>query len=40
MKLNNHNRLHMKGMGMHPTFEIHMDKIWLNRYRINAHVCH
>ena len=28
--LYNHNRPHVKGMGMHPTFEIHMDKIWLD----------
>ena len=29
--LYNHSRPYVKGMGMHPTFEIHMDKIWLNR---------
>ena len=29
--LYNHNRPHVKGMGMHPTFEIHLDKIWLNQ---------
>ena len=29
--LYNHNRPNVKGMGMHPTFEIHMDKIWLNQ---------
>ena len=28
--LYNHNRPNVKGMGMHPTFEIHMDKIWLS----------
>ena len=28
--LYNHNRAYVKGMGMHPTFEIHMDKIWLD----------
>jgi len=28
--LYNHNRPHVKGMGMHPTFEIHMDKIWVS----------
>ncbi|MCK0104186.1 ABC transporter substrate-binding protein [Pseudohalocynthiibacter sp. F2068] len=28
--LYNHSRPHVKGMGMHPTFEIHMDKIWLD----------
>ncbi|MCE8521324.1 ABC transporter substrate-binding protein [Ruegeria sp. 1NDH52C] len=28
--LYNHNRPHVKGMGMHPTFEIHIDKIWLD----------
>ena len=26
----NHNCPNVKGMGMHPTFEIHMDKIWLS----------
>ena len=31
MKLYNHSRPHVKGMGMHPTFEIHMDEIWLDR---------
>ena len=29
--LYNHNRSNVKGMGMHPTFEIHMDKIWLSQ---------
>lgn len=29
--LYNHNRPYVKGMGMHPTFEIHLDKIWLNQ---------
>ncbi len=28
--LYNHCRENVKGMGMHPTFEIHMDKIWLD----------
>ena len=28
--LYNHSRSYVKGMGMHPTFEIHMDKIWLD----------
>jgi len=28
--LYNHSRPNVKGMGMHPTFEIHMDKIWLD----------
>ncbi|MFA3918364.1 ABC transporter substrate-binding protein [Ruegeria hyattellae] len=28
--LYNHNRSYVKGMGMHPTFEIHIDKIWLD----------
>ena len=28
--LYNHSRPYVKGMGMHPTFEIHMDKIWLD----------
>jgi peptide/nickel transport system substrate-binding protein len=29
--LYNHNRAHVKEMGMHPTFEIHLDRIWLDR---------
>lgn len=29
--LYNHSRPHVKEMGMHPTFEIHMDRIWLDR---------
>jgi peptide/nickel transport system substrate-binding protein len=28
--LYNHNRSYVKDMGMHPTFEIHIDKIWLD----------